>query len=69
MDMADGLMVHGTAEKKISVMKDSMVGAGGVSAAILLSFLSLAFSEFIFICRNLNVFALALTPETGVSIT
>ena len=36
MDMADGLMVHGTAEKKISVMKDSMVGAGGVSAAVLL---------------------------------
>lgn len=30
MDMSDGVMVHGDAYRKIAVMKDSMVGAGGI---------------------------------------
>ena len=30
MDMADGVMVHGAPERKIRVMKDPSVGAGGV---------------------------------------
>lgn len=42
MDMADGVMVHGSPEKKLSVMKDSMVGAGGIMSAILIAFVTVA---------------------------
>jgi len=31
MDMGDGLMVHGDYNKKINVMRDMMVGTGGIS--------------------------------------
>ena len=31
MDMGDGLMVHGDHNKKIKVMRDTMVGTGGIS--------------------------------------
>lgn len=31
MDMGDGLMVHGDYKKKIEVMRDMMVGTGGIS--------------------------------------
>ena len=31
MDMADGVMVHGEPERKIRIMKDHSVGAGGVA--------------------------------------
>lgn len=42
MDMADGVMVHGEPEKKIRVMKDSSVGAGGVATLFLVSSLTVA---------------------------
>lgn len=42
MDMADGVMVHGTPEKKISVMKDSSVGSGGVATLFLVASLTVA---------------------------
>ena len=42
MDMADGVMVHGDAEKKIRVMKDSSVGAGGVATLFLVASLTIA---------------------------
>ncbi len=41
MDMADGVMVHGDPEKKISVMKDSSVGAGGVATLFLVAILTI----------------------------
>ena len=41
MDMADGVMVHGDSERKISVMKDSSVGAGGVSTVFLVASLTI----------------------------
>ena len=37
MDMADGVMVHGEPEKKIMVMKDSSVGAGGIATLFLVA--------------------------------
>ncbi|MDO5824570.1 adenosylcobinamide-GDP ribazoletransferase [Methanobrevibacter sp.] len=40
MDMADGVMVHGDAERKINVMKDSSVGAGGVATLFLVAVLT-----------------------------
>ena len=42
MDMADGVMVHGDAGRKISVMKDSSVGAGGVATLFLVASLTIA---------------------------
>ena len=42
MDMSDGVMVHGDAERKISVMKDSSVGAGGVASLFLVASLTIA---------------------------
>lgn len=42
MDMADGVMVHGDAEKKIKIMKDSSVGAGGVATLFLVASLTIA---------------------------
>ncbi len=42
MDMADGVMVHGEPEKKISVMKDSSVGAGGVATLFIVASLTVA---------------------------
>lgn len=42
MDMADGVMVHGDAERKIKVMKDSSVGAGGVATLFLVASLTIA---------------------------
>jgi len=42
MDMADGVMVHGEPEKKIRVMKDSSVGAGGVATLFIVASLTVA---------------------------
>ena len=42
MDMADGVMVHGEPEKKIRVMKDSSVGAGGMATLFVVASLTIA---------------------------
>ena len=42
MDMADGVMVHGEPEKKIRIMKDPSVGAGGVATLFLVAILTVA---------------------------
>lgn len=42
MDMSDGVMVHGEPSRKISVMKDSSVGAGGIMSVVILSFVTIA---------------------------
>ena len=42
MDMADGVMVHGEPERKIRIMKDSSVGAGGVATLFLVAILTIA---------------------------
>lgn len=42
MDMADGVMVHGEPERKIMVMKDHSVGAGGVATLFLVASLTIA---------------------------
>ncbi|WP_407415961.1 adenosylcobinamide-GDP ribazoletransferase [Methanobrevibacter sp.] len=41
MDMADGIMVHGEPERKIRIMKDSSVGAGGVATLFLVASLTI----------------------------
>ena len=42
MDMADGVMVHGEPERKIKIMKDPSVGAGGVATLFIVASLTIA---------------------------
>ena len=45
LDFGDGIMAHGTAERKIEIMHDQLTGAGGLSLGIvtfLITFLSIA---------------------------
>ena len=42
MDMADGVMVHGEPERKIRIMKDSSVGAGGMATLFIVASLTVA---------------------------
>ena len=41
MDMGDGLMVHGDAEKRLNVMRDSSVGTGGIATFFIVASLTL----------------------------
>ncbi len=50
MDMGDGLMVHGDPEKRLNVMRDSMVGTGGIAT--------------FFIVASLTLTALSSIPES-----
>lgn len=43
IDIGDALMVHGTPEKKISVMRDSMIGTGGIALFFIVGILTIAF--------------------------
>lgn len=40
IDMGDGLMVHGNHEKKIEVMKDMMIGTGGISLFFIIAIIT-----------------------------
>ena len=42
MDMGDGLMVHGEPEKRMRVMRDSMVGTGGIASFFIVALLTVA---------------------------
>lgn len=48
MDFADGVMVHGDPQKKLSIMKDPMTGVGGISTAFIVGTITIAaFSSLI----------------------
>ena len=40
MDMGDGLMVHGDSQKRLAIMRDSMVGTGGIATFFIVSTLT-----------------------------
>lgn len=42
LDFSDGVMVHGNPEKKIRVMRDSMVGTAGISTMVIVSAMTIA---------------------------
>lgn len=78
MDMADGVMVHGTPEKKLSVVKDSSVGAGGIATLFLVSSLTIAglynildynFIMGIIVCEMLAKSSLLTTALTSKPLT
>jgi len=43
IDIGDALMVHGTPEKKIAVMRDSMIGTGGIGLFFIVGILTISF--------------------------
>lgn len=78
MDMADGIMVHGEPERKIKVMKDSSVGAGGVATLFLVASLTIAgiynildynFIFGIIICEMVAKTSLMTTALLSVPLT
>lgn len=42
MDLGDAMMVHGTPEKRISVMRDTNIGTGGIAYLLMVALLSFA---------------------------
>lgn len=42
LDMGDGLMAHGEPEKRLSIMRDSMVGAGGIATFFIIAIMTIA---------------------------
>ena len=42
MDFGDGVMVHGDAQKKLSIMKDPMTGVGGISTGFIVGTITIA---------------------------
>ena len=40
IDMGDGLMVHGDNKKKIEIMRDSMIGTGGISLFFIIAIIT-----------------------------
>ena len=42
MDFGDGIMVHGSPEKKLSIMKDPMTGVGGISTGFIVGTITIA---------------------------
>ncbi len=52
IDFGDGMMVHGTPEKKIAVMRDKRIGTGGIAYLLmvaLITFAAIGSSQIIFI--------------------
>ena len=42
MDFGDGVMVHGSPEKKLSIMKDPMTGVGGITTGFIVGTITIA---------------------------
>ena len=42
MDFGDGVMVHGSPEKKLSIMKDPMTGVGGIATGFIVGTITIA---------------------------
>lgn len=53
MDVGDALMVHGSPEKKINVMRDSMIGTGGVALFFIVAIISVALLDSLILAGGL----------------
>ncbi|WP_297982537.1 adenosylcobinamide-GDP ribazoletransferase [uncultured Methanobrevibacter sp.] len=54
MDFGDGIMVHGTPEKKLNIMKDPMTGVGGIATGFVVGTITIAALSSILNFANLN---------------
>ncbi|MBZ9571057.1 adenosylcobinamide-GDP ribazoletransferase [Methanobrevibacter sp. TMH8] len=53
MDVGDALMVHGSPEKKIKVMRDSMIGTGGIALFFIVAIISVALLDSLILAGSL----------------
>lgn len=71
MDFGDGVMVHGSPEKKLSIMKDPMTGVGGISTGFIVGTITIAaFCSLINYAYaiNLNMILLIIVAEISAKI-
>ena len=70
MDMSDGVMVHGDASRKISIMKDSSVGTAGIMSAILVSLIVIAaISDMLSYNFILGIIIIEMSSKTSLLTT
>ena len=71
MDFGDGVMVHGSPEKKLSIMKDPMTGVGGISTGFIVGTITIAsYCSLINYAYavNLNLLLLIIVVEIAAKI-
>ena len=71
MDFGDGIMVHGSPEKKLSIMKDPMTGVGGISTGFIVGTITIAaYTSLISYAYaiNLNFLLLIIVAEISAKI-
>ena len=71
MDFGDGVMVHGSPEKKLSIMKDPMTGVGGISTGFIVGTITIAsYCSLINYAYavNLNLLLLIIVAEIAAKI-
>lgn len=71
MDFGDGIMVHGSPEKKLSIMKDPITGVGGISTGFIVGTITIAaYSSLMnYACNlNLNFILLIIVAEISAKI-
>ena len=71
MDFGDGVMVHGTPEKKLSIMKDPMTGVGGISTGFIVGTITIAAYSSLMnyaYAINLNFILLIIVAEISAKI-
>jgi adenosylcobinamide-GDP ribazoletransferase len=47
LDFGDGIMIHGSSEKKIAIMRDSMIGTGAIGLFFIVAFVTIAILDSI----------------------
>lgn len=71
MDFGDGIMAHGSPEKKLSIMKDPMTGVGGISTGFIVGTITIAaYTSLISYAYaiNLNFLLLIIVAEISAKI-
>ena len=71
MDFGDGVMVHGSPKKKLSIMKDPMTGVGGISTGFIVGTITIAaYCSLINYAYavNLNFILLIIVAEIAAKI-
>ena len=71
MDFGDGVKVHGSTEKKLSIMKDPMTGVGGISTGFIVGTITIAaFASLINYAYtiNFNMILLIIVAEIAAKI-
>ena len=67
IDTGDALMVHGSPEKKIGVMRDSMIGTGGIGLFFIVAIISIALlNSLIFVGAVATILVCEMSAKVGL---